>query len=377
MGAPCVVVSGVRAPAALHASRALAAAGYQVIGVDSLGFPLGRFSKSVVFEHIASPVYDWTGFERDVAAVIERHQPVRWIATCEEIFHLARAAADLTALADVLWAPALGTLLHAHNKHSFAELARTLDGGEVDTRLLTSADDLQPLRGLSRRLVFKPVYSRFAEHVLVRPFADGLDAVRPTPARPWLAQTYLPGEELCAYALAHDGKVTAQTLYKGLYHAGRGASVFFEPAQDARISAFVEAYVAQTRWDGQLAFDFRRDATGRPVAIECNPRATSGIHLWAPDAALGHALMGSNDSLSPERRPQMVGSAMLAAGACHLSAYKTWRKHWDQGQDVVRAGDDLGLWLGQPLALMELGWQALRRRVSLLAASTHDIEWNL
>lgn len=62
----------------------------------------------------------------------------------------------------------------------------------------------------------------------------------------WVAQTYLPGEELCAYAIAHHGKVLAQTLYKGLYHAGQGASVFFESTSDARIESFVTRYVEQT-----------------------------------------------------------------------------------------------------------------------------------
>lgn len=373
--APCVIVSGARAPAALHACRALTAAGYRVVAVDSLRFPVARFSKAVAaFEAIASPVLDPTAFERDVTRVLETYNPVRWIPTCEEVFHLAALTRRLPALSHLLWAPALGTLAAAHHKHAFAEVARTLDKGEVDTHLLTHPDHLQPLRGLSRRLVFKPVYSRFAEHVLVRPFADGLGRVQPSLQAPWVAQTYLPGDELCAYAIAHNGQVVAQSLYKGLYHAGQGASVFFEPATDDRIAAFVDTYVAQTHWHGQLAFDFRKDATGRPIAIECNPRATSGIHLWQSDAALGHALMGLPGELSLVTTPPMVGAAML--GAALKAPLGRWARDWKRGQDVLAATGDLGLVPGQAMALVELAWRARRHRFSLAAASTADIEWN-
>lgn len=376
MVAPCVVVSGARAPAALHACRALTAAGYRVVAVDSLRFPVARFSKSVAaFESVASPVFNPEGFAQDVERVLKAHNPVRWIPTCEEIFHLAALTRRLPALAHLLWAPALGALTAAHNKHTFADVARALDGGEVDTHLLTSPEHLQAVRGLSRRLVFKPVYSRFAEHVLIRPFADGLERVQPSAHSPWVAQTYLPGEELCAYAIAHRGQVVAQSLYKGLYHAGQGASVFFEPTVDARIEAFVTAFVTQTHWHGQVAFDFRREAGGRPVAIECNPRATSGIHLWQPDEALGHALMGEQgQALTPAPAPPMVGVAML--GAALKAPLGRWWTNWRQGKDVLQAVSDPGLLPGQALALMELAWRSRRHRFSLAATSTADIQWN-
>lgn len=190
----------------------------------------------------------------------------------------------------------------------------------------------------------------------------------------WVAQTYLPGEELCAYAIAHHGKVLAQTLYKGLYHAGQGASVFFESTSDARIESFVTRYVEQTHWHGQIAFDFRRDTTGRPVAIECNLRSTSGLHLWEPNQALGEVLMGKTAQLTPVTRPPMVASAMLAAALPVPS--RRWWKDWKRGKDVLGMRHDKGLALAQPLALVELAWRSKDHGFSLTAASTADIEWN-
>ena len=61
------------------------------------------------------------------------------------------------------------------------------------------------------------------------------------------------------------------------------------------------------------------DAQGRPFLIECNPRATSGVHLFEP-AALGRALMGRGRAepvddvrcLAPALWPRRLSAAARA-----------------------------------------------------------------
>jgi len=72
--APTVIVSGLRAPAALHACRALDAAGYQVVGTDSLVWPVGRFSNRLTAYHRhPSPVADPQRFRDRVQQLIEHY----------------------------------------------------------------------------------------------------------------------------------------------------------------------------------------------------------------------------------------------------------------------------------------------------------------
>ena len=59
-------------------------------------------------------------------------------------------------------------------KHAFIRLAQNLGLAVQETTLFSSRDDLEAVRGRSRHLVFKPVWSRFASHVLLRPTPDFL-----------------------------------------------------------------------------------------------------------------------------------------------------------------------------------------------------------
>ena len=40
----------------------------------------------------------------------------------------------------------------------------------------------------------------------------------------------------------------------------------------------VRRFVEWSNYEGQISFDFRRDARGLSI-IECNPRPTAGVHL--------------------------------------------------------------------------------------------------
>jgi len=140
-------------------------------------------------------------FVREI--IIEQYHPIAWLPTCEEVFHLACLA--LPELSAILRAPSAPSLIDAHNKHTFGLEAFALGQGPENTHLLLSAQDVDQHRPEARRLVFKPAFSRFASHVLVQPVMKDLDAVLPSNESPWVAQSYIPGEELSCYALAEKG----------------------------------------------------------------------------------------------------------------------------------------------------------------------------
>src|SRR5262249_40436888 len=132
---------------------------------------------------------------------------------------------------------------------------------------------------------------RFGSRVLIKPSATEVAKVRPTPADPWVAQLYLPGEEISAYAVAAGGRVTAFQSYRPTYRVGHGAGVAFEAVDDFVARQFAAGLVARLNWSGQISFDFRRDEAGNLHVIECNPRTTSGVHYFGPADGLARSFL--------------------------------------------------------------------------------------
>ena len=91
-----------------------------------------------------------------------------------------------------------------------------------------------------------------------------------------------------------------------------GLTEFYrDEIRDARL-------VAGTGYSGQISFDWIVGGDGCARAIECNPRATSGLHLFARDAALPAALMGDEvDCPPPPGQPDRAALrlSLCAAGA--------------------------------------------------------------
>ncbi|TIV22052.1 MAG: hypothetical protein E5W02_09510, partial [Mesorhizobium sp.] len=249
-----------------------------------------------------------------------------------------------------------------------------------ETTLLNSRDDLETVRGHSRDLVFKPVWSRFASHVLLRSTPDFLDAIAPSPAMPWVAQRFVEGEEISAYAVAREGKLKALVLYRCPYRAGKGAGIFFERVEDEAARDLVERIVAGTTWTGQISFDLMREPDGRVLPLECNPRAVSGLHFFRDPARFAAAVLGDGPEVGPDVTvPQTVRLAMWIYGlpvALRSGGLARFRKAIREGQELLDwPGDSAPVRVQWP-ALAEIAGMAWRERISLQTASTRDIEWN-
>lgn len=302
-----VIVSGARALAALDIMRAFHGSGWRVVAVDSMALPPARFSRAVDrFRRIAGPALQRERFANDVEMILKEAKPDLWIATCEEIFYLAALKAERRPELP-LFAPPLEALLAVHDKARFAEAAACVGLAPDETIRLTGKEDVARVSRRARDLVFKPVWSRFAERVMIQPEARDLKSLAPSPHDPWIAQTFLPGEEVCTYGIAEAGRLLLHAAYRPRHRVRAGAGIYFEPAADEEIRAAVTALVQSLAWSGQIAFDFRRDALGRWKAIECNPRATSGVHLLPP-AALVAAFEGAALNLRVPTPPQLNGA---------------------------------------------------------------------
>ena len=175
----------------------------------------------------------------------------------------------------------------------------------------------------------------------------------------------------------------------------RGSSYYFEPVECPAIEEFTRCVVARLGYTGQIAFDFIEFPDGSFAVLECNPRATSGVHLFSPAdcladvialaAGLGGAgevarAVNAGTVLRPARSQlAMVGHAMLLLGApAALRAGRLPQLLTDmrRARDAIWAAHDPAPTFYVFPGLVSMLGSALRHRISPLAASTRDIEWD-
>ncbi len=372
-----VLILGARAPACLEWARVFAASGWQVTVADSLRWPVARYSRAA--QHYLRLPEPRTNPDAWIAALRDAVQTRAidlLLPTCEEVFYLGYGLERIPCRVATMPLAALQPL---HHKYLFARMTQGWSVAAPESHLLESAADVANFAASSEAWVFKPAYSRFANRTLIRPEREQLLRIQPTPQQPWVAQRYVAGREHCSYSLLVNGKLTAHACYHPRYRVGRGSGIWFEPTDPPAIRAFVEQFGQATGYHGQVAFDFIETDDGQCYVLECNPRATSGVHLFddQPEALVKALLGEGGDSvLTPTSTPRMVALAMLLFALPRHGLSRAFWQDFASARDViVRAGDWQPL-LAQLPGLLEITGRAVTRRRGLLAAATADIEWD-
>ncbi|KAF0862088.1 ATP-grasp domain-containing protein [Pseudomonas sp. LD120] len=373
-----VLILGARAPACLEWARAFSQAGWTVTVADSLAHPLSRFSRAAEhFVRLPEPRHDPDAWIEALAGVIRQQAIDLLLPTCEEVFYLAHGLERLRPLCRVFTSDF--ELLHRlHHKGDFAALTQGWAVAAPPTQVLHDPAALQALAAEHDALVFKPAYSRFASQTLIRPSPAQLAKVRPSAEAPWVAQRFVPGQEYCSFSVLVDGQLRAHSSYQPRYRVGRGSGIYFHSCAPAPIRAFLEQFGRATGYTGQVGFDFIEDQQGRFHVLECNPRATSGVHLFDDQRGQLVTALGNeaDAALEATLEPRMIALAMLLLAAPPRLLSRTFWHDYRQARDVIVQDGDRGPLTAQLLSLGEIIGRALTRRCGLLAASTADIEWN-
>lgn len=381
--AKTVLITGARAAAGLDIARDFAAAGYRTVIADSVSARISRWSTYAgEFRSYPAPRSDPAGFGARIVQLVEEFDVDLIVPTCEEAFHLA-APGLVPRLASKLFQPSLSTLRDLHDKYRFARLADSFGLAVPETHLLENEVDVAVFADRSSEWVFKPCFSRFGETAFVGPAADQLRGVQPSPANPWVAQARVSGGEACFYAVARNGELRAFAAYRSDWRLGGGASFGFEPLGEAQAAALREAAVALAgglSLTGQFACDAIFDAAGQPWLIECNPRATSGVHFLAGEGRLAAAIDGSGEAcLAGDGRPRHLLPAMLSFGfavALRRGDLRGWLAALRNGRDAIgRPGDRLPA-LGAFVDGLGFTFKGMLCGISASAATVADIAWD-
>jgi glutathione synthase/RimK-type ligase-like ATP-grasp enzyme len=375
-----VLVSGSRAPVALGIGLAFEAAGEEVHFVDSVPSLMARWSSfgTARMHRVRPPKTSFDAFRGDMRALISGLDPHLIVPTCEEIFYLARAA-ELDGYEDRLFAPASALLRRLHSKADFAELALACGLQPPRTWKATSAEELRAFAPNSGELVFKPEFSRFGAETLVRPAAEKLARLSVSPEKAWVIQEFVAGEEVCVWSAAREGRLLAISGYRPRWHFG-GASSYFQREEDPALTDICRTLAAATNMTGQLSLDLIRTADGVLRPIECNPRAVSGVQLFAGDARLARALAGQEPGLlTPLVDACHVGPAFWSAAAAHILTRRRFSDVLADARgshDVLTRSGGARAAIGAVMDSARFALNGLRSSRSAVQESTADIEWN-
>lgn len=410
-----VLITGSRAPVSLELARLLGDAGHRIVMADSLRVTLGSVSRFVSRHYrYPPPRHEPERFLAAVERIVIDEQVDCIIPTCEEVFYLAQREQAWPNGCE-LFAPPREMLKQLHHKGQFIEMVRQAGLSTPATRLLTSqAEASGYVRALGAdAAVLKPAYSRFASRILfVRAGYALPDGIQISPARPWVGQQYIRGALYCTYSIVREGAVRAHACYPSEFTAGAGASIAFKHEPRADLLAWVRRFVAPLRYTGQIAFDFIVTPEQDIYPIECNPRATSGVHCFTASDRLDKAFFGMNGGtergpdggtggwadnsadndayldahlgahhaescpIEPtSARAAMLTPAMLAYGwRSPRRAY--WLTQLWKGRDVIFRWQDPKPFVAQAVMLHSFWRESRKRSISLMEATTSDIEWN-
>jgi hypothetical protein len=374
-----VLILGGRAPVALDHARRFAHQGWDVHVADSVSFRLSSASRAVAGAVLLpSPRHRGVEFCRALNSYVKSAGIDLVVPTCEEVFFLARYRKQLPSEL-VVAVDEFDKLSRLHSKIVFLDEARACS---VDTPASQAVSSLEEAREWAngRACVIKPEFSRFGVFVRLYPLGVPQDAAPLAALGRWVVQDYCTGTELCSYSIASRGELLAHQTYRPSYRLGRSSSYYFDPAHEPRIEHSVRTLVAKTSFTGQISFDWMRDRGGRCFVLECNPRATSGLHLFEASDAIPEALMGSRAAVAGSpRQPRMIAAIMATTGvwqSLRRGTLSTWRQDFARARDVLSAPGDRRPIAGSLLDIASYARLAMRERCSLREAATQDIEWD-
>ncbi len=372
-----VLVTAGRMPASLEICRSLASSGATVVSVDCYAAQICQGSHAVSRSYtVASPRFAFEQYKNDILRIVKDEAIDLIVPVSEDVLYLSRFADELPQHCQLFF-PKSDLLHKVHHKQSFIDLARELSLTVPKSQLYTDAVNLPDF--CAKDYILKQVYSRAGQGVIFasageHPRTYGVDS-----DGSWVIQERLIGETLCSCTVIHKGKLRSHLVYRPSVIAGSVGVVFRQIDQKA-IRKWVENFAKKTSYHGIVSFDFIVGSDGAVAAIECNPRPTSGVHLFEPQM-LGYAILDPNRPLPKfsSRQRAQVTLGMLSALP---SILRNKGRRKEVLGDIFRARDVMFSWRDPMPAFYQLVcysyifYKAWRMKATLVDCMLDGVEWN-
>jgi len=363
-----------RLPKALAMARACRAAGCRVLIAEPFRWHLCKPSRDVAASfRVTAPNSCLESYLGDLLEIVRRESVDLVLPVSEEALHVARLVDRLPEGVRLGAAPE-SELARLHHKVDFIHLARQRGLAVPETCL--AGDERAGELTARGDYVEKPVHSCSG---IGLHFGRAGDPAR-SASNDTLVQEKLEGALVSSLSLVHDGRELGTVFYRGTVFAGTVAICFERLDEAPSAQRWVSKFVSGSAYSGFLAFDFIVDERGEARAIECNPRATSGLHFFEP-AALGRALLEPQSvteiALVEKRRFQWALSTLTETYAA-LFRPREFRRRFAElasARDVLWSlRDPLPFLLMTPMS-WEILWPAMTSATTLGEATQRDIAW--
>lgn len=351
-----ILITGGRSFVALELARGFHKSGSTVFVADSLKTYITQFSNAVEkCFYIPSPAFTFGAFQEKLVQICKEFQINVLIPTCEEVFYVAKAKHVLENLGVFVMTSSLELLEKLHNKYLFT----TISPKSPSTFLIESNEDLKK-NLCNKKMVLKPVYSRFGSEVQISDDFSTFDLQN----KPWVLQEFVSGTQICTYAYAVNGHLKWQICYQNQGKSTK-ASTVFSPYQDAILEEIVREFIDKTQYTGHISFDIIK-SEGEFYFIECNPRVTSGIHTLSEND-FNKLFFEQLNNLNLEKK-KLFFATMIYQPQQLFSSLTT--------SDIVYSKQDIKPFFAQNLCLITLLWLSFREKIPIIRSTTYDIEYN-
>ncbi|MBZ7985359.1 hypothetical protein AVANS14531_03280 [Campylobacter sp. Cr9] len=282
-----VLITGARAPVSFEWLKILK--NDELIFADSIDFIL--LNKNINYIKMPSPRFDFYNFCNEYFKLFKQVDKI--ICNCEEIFYIAQAR-DLYLKINPneeykFFIPKTSFLLTFHNKFSiFSALKdmRNLSYKNVSIKYPKSyyINNVSLLKKYDlSKFILKPIYSRFGLNVIRNIDINKLNI---SLNNPYVLQEKINANQICNYAIFENGILKEHIVYDSRYLINNSAGSYFVRIDDENINKcifnFMQELGINFKLNGQIAFDFLMQKNDEKISlylIECNPRATSGLHF--------------------------------------------------------------------------------------------------
>ncbi|WP_284178980.1 ATP-grasp domain-containing protein [Rhabdaerophilum sp. SD176] len=369
MSAPTVLITLGRLPKALDVARSFASLGCKVVVAEPFARHLTGVSRSVAKSVVVRPPSAGKrAYLEDLARVVQEEAVDIVIPISEETMHVSFLR-DLVPETVTIFTPPPGTLLPLYDKYGFTRLCAAYGVRTPETHRLGTPE----AAGLAARnkVVVKPIHSCGGRGVRILPAGSAV----PEEDVPCVVQRFVDGEIYSSCAIAHEGRIVGNIIYRGRMFQG-SVAILFERVEEARIADWITRFVAASGHTGFISFDLILDAEGEVWGIECNPRTTSGLHFFENRSIAAAVLEGLPAVPRAETRLQQFYSVLTV-----LSGVMFRRGYFSVMQQLLGTRDVTWSWR-DPMPALSMTWTtwpiirlAIDKGVPFSEVATLDVGW--
>ena len=376
-----ILITFARHPLALNLARHLHTFGHQIFAADSLKHHLCSFSKAVSKTfHVPSPSHRPAEYLENLLQIVKEESVDLLLPIFEETACIAKHQERFPKNCSI-FSPSFSLFRELHHKWLFQRRVEKIGLLPVPSLLISNQKELQEMKWNVPYLL-KACYSRACQSISKYDPGHPLPKMEIDPENPLIAQKWIEGTKYCSYSVCHNGAIFAHALYPVQYAIGGNSCVMFESVSHPEIYEWICTFVRETNYTGQIAFDFIQTQDKKIYAIECNPRATSGLYLFNKEDRLDHAIFAKNKTaiFSKVGEKKQIGMGMLLYGWKKSSlpgnSWGRFFKDFFRIQDVVFQLDDIKPFLLKPFIFALLMRHAIQSKLPLPEYFTYDHHWN-